>query len=116
MTRHLLTRKQLLSTHVLRMGLLTLALLFIGVGTTHAAPVRGEVISSQDGQPIARAQVVFFQGQEEVARTTTADDGEFFVRDLDEGTYTVKVTQGKQEKKFPNTRIRAKNNQLRFKL
>lgn len=102
-------------TRLQRTGFLTLALLLTLVGPVYAEPVKGKVISAQN-EPIPRALIVFQRGDEEIARTTTADDGKFYLRSIDAGTYTVRVSRGSQSKEFPNTRIQSSTQDLLFRL
>lgn len=104
-------------THIQRTLTLALALilpLLLTAAPAWAAPVKGQVVSASDHEPVVRALVVFLRGDTERARTSTGNDGKFYVRDLDPGTYTVKISRGDQVREFPGTRVRNSTNNLRF--
>ena len=46
---------------------------------------------TKDSRPAAHVIVIFQQNGREVARAITGDDGFYFVRDLQRGTYTVRI-------------------------
>lgn len=106
-------------THIQRTLFLTLSLLLLMCLTAApawTAPVKGKVVSATDHEPVVRALVLFLHDGTEMARTSTANDGKFYIRDLDPGTYTVEISRGDKEKEFPGTRVRDSDNRLRFEL
>lgn len=56
--------------------------------------IRGSLVRSSDGGPLAGALVILMdQAARELARTTTADDGRFRFRDVEDGIFMVVVEQ-----------------------
>lgn len=54
--------------------------------------LQGRILGQEDGEPIARAEVVITSEDETIARrVVTSDNGEFQVDELPAGTYTVRV-------------------------
>jgi hypothetical protein len=51
-----------------------------------------------------------------VARTTTGNDGKYFIRNISEGTYTVKISYKNVDKEFPNVVISRSGGAFNFKI
>lgn len=99
-----------------RFAVLTLALLLLTAGSLAAASVRGTVASGANHQPVGRALVVFMRGDQEVARTSTGDDGKFFLGNVAPGTYTVKISRGDRRRSLSGIRVDKSKSELRLEL
>jgi hypothetical protein len=72
-------------------------LLFIGLSIlvfpslAFAVSVDGLVTLKDTKQPATRALIVFMSNDVEKARTITGDDGRYSIRDIPEGTYSVRI-------------------------
>jgi len=65
-----------------------------------AANVEGTVSHADTGEPVAYALVIFVLDDNEVARKITGDDGYYFIRNISEGTYTVRILYREETREF----------------
>lgn len=75
----------------------------------------GKVIN-QSNNAVAYAIVSFTQNGNEVARSITGNDGRFFIRNIPNGTYVVKIISGNQTHERPNIVVGNSNNNFEFKI
>jgi len=103
-------------TPIQRITVSSLVLLLLTAGALAAASVTGTVVSATDHQPVGRVLVVFVQGGKEMARTSTGDDGKFFLGHVAAGTYTVKLSRGEQKRTLSGVRVESSDSRLRLEL
>ncbi len=61
------------------------------LGAQPTGGVKGTVINRNGRQPVENARLVLMQGASEVATTSTAEDGTFFIPELQDGMYTLVI-------------------------
>jgi len=76
-----------------------IAILFFATSAM-AANIDGTVYFKNTKKPVAHALVIFILNDKEVARKITGDDGYYFIRNISEGTYTVKISYKEMTKVF----------------
>ncbi len=99
-----------------RLTLTFLIILSILANAAFAGSVYGTVSFAKNKKPVVNALVIFTLNKKEVARTTTGNDGKYFIRNLSEGTYTVKISHKNVTKVFPNVVVGKSGGTFNFKL
>lgn len=83
-----------------RLWIFLFVLCLLAPNAAWAASVEGTVTFAKSGEKLSRALVVFSLNGQEKARVTTIDDGYYFVRNLPEGRYEVRVSHRHRRKTF----------------
>lgn len=99
-----------------RLSITILIMLLILARAAFGGNVYGTVSHAKNKKPAAHALVMFILNKKEVARTSTGDDGKYFVRNISKGTYTVKILHKKVTKEFPNIVIGPSGGNFNFKI
>jgi Carboxypeptidase regulatory-like domain len=76
----------------MKMLFIVLLVMLIIPNMTFAVSVQGRITQKGTNNPATRALIVFILNGAEKARTITGDDGIYFIRDIPEGAYVVKIS------------------------
>lgn len=99
-----------------RVSITIFIILLILANSAFAGSVYGTVSFAKNKKPVAHAFVIFTLSKKVVARTTTGDDGKYFVRNISAGTYTVKISYKKVTKEFRNIVVGSSGGTFNFKI
>ena len=76
----------------MKMLFIVLLVILIIPNMTFAVSFEGHIRQKGTNNPATQALIIFILNGAEKARTITGDDGIYFIRDIPEGTYVVKIS------------------------
>jgi len=99
-----------------RLTIVVFITLLILANSAFAANVEGTISHTGTKKPVAYAMIIFILNDKEVARKITGDDGFYYIRNISEGTYTVKILYREVTKEFSDRVVGPSDNTFNFKI